>query len=169
MISPVAAAVFLPFVMAVGLWVSWSDLKFMKIPNQASIAMLAIWVFPGILIVPLQTWAWGWALAFAVLVVTFLLNAIGAIGAGDAKFAAAMAPMFLGADLRLLAGIYAATALAALATHRILKHIPAFRAATPDWKSWSHKGFPFGTALSGTLIFTLLAALLPLFPGSLGP
>ena len=56
--SPLAAAVFLAFALGIGLWVSWSDMKFMKIPNQASIAMLAIWVFPGILIVPLQAWAW---------------------------------------------------------------------------------------------------------------
>ncbi|MFC3181090.1 prepilin peptidase [Cypionkella sinensis] len=163
MISPYAALAFLPFAFAITIWVSWSDMKFMKIPNQASYAVLALWLVVGVLVVPFQTWLWGWALGLAVFVATFILFALRAIGAGDAKFAAAMAPMFIYADIRLLCGIYAACSLGALAAHRALKYVPAFRAATPDWKSWTHTGFPFGTALSGTLIFYLLVALLPLF------
>lgn len=163
MLTSTAALALLPFACAIAIWVSWSDMKFMKIPNQASYAILLVWLVVGIFVVPFQTWAWGWALGFAVLVFTFILNAAGAIGAGDAKFAAAMAPMFIYADIRLLCGIYAACSLGALGAHRLLKHVPPFRAATPDWKSWTHTGFPFGTALSGTLIFYLLAALSPLF------
>ena len=168
MISPVAAAALLPFAAAVGLWVSWSDLKFMKIPNQASIVMLAVWVIIGLILVlaqvmSLKLWALGLGLGAAVLVVTFILNALGAIGGGDAKFAAAMAPAFIHANMTKLAMIYIACSLGALAAHRLLKYIPPFRAATPDWKSWTHKGFPFGTTLSATLIFYLLAALSPLF------
>ncbi len=163
MISPYAALAFLPFAIAITIWVSWSDMKFMKIPNQASFAALAIWLVIGIVMVPLHTWAMGWVLGLVVFVATFILFAVRAIGAGDAKFAAAMAPMFIYADLRLLFGIYAACSLGALAAHRTLKHVPAFRAATPDWKSWTHSGFPFGTALTATLIFYLLAALRPLF------
>lgn len=163
MISPTAAAVLLPFAAAVGLWVSWSDLKFMKIPNQASLVMLAVWTVVGIFVVPLKLWAMGLGLGAVVLVVTFLLNAIGAIGGGDAKFAAAMAPAFIHANITLLCMIYIACSLGALAAHRLLKYIPAFRRATPDWKSWTHKGFPFGTTLSATLIFYLLAVVSPLF------
>jgi prepilin peptidase CpaA len=163
MISPLAAAILLPFAAFVGLWVSWSDLKFMKIPNQASYVILAVWIVVGILVVPLKLWALGLGLAVAVLVVTFIMNAAGLIGGGDAKFAAAMAPAFIGADIRLLCAIYVACSLGALAAHRLLKYIPPFRRATPDWKSWTHSGFPFGTTLSATLIFYLLAALSPLF------
>lgn len=168
MISPIAAATLLPFATAVGLWVSWSDLKFMKIPNQASIVMVAVWIVVGLLLVLLQAmslklWAMGLGLGAAVLVVTFILNALGAIGGGDAKFAAAMAPAFIYANLTLLATIYIACSLGALAAHRLLKYVPAYRAATPDWKSWTHPGFPFGTTLAATLIFYLLAVLSPLF------
>lgn len=163
MISPIAAAALLPFALVVGLWVSWSDLKFMRIPNQASIVMIAVWIVVGILVVPLKLWAMGLGLGLAVLVVTFIMNAGGLIGGGDAKFAAAMAPAFIHANITLLCMIYVACSLGALAAHRLLKYVPPFRAATPDWKSWTHKGFPFGTTLSATLIFYLLAALSPLF------
>lgn len=163
MISPIAAAALLPFALVVGLWVSWSDLKFMRIPNQASIVMVAVWIVVGILVVPLKLWAMGLGLGLAVLVVTFIMNAGGLIGGGDAKFAAAMAPAFIHANITLLCMIYVACSLGALAAHRLLKYVPPFRAATPDWKSWTHKGFPFGTTLSATLIFYLLAALSPLF------
>jgi prepilin peptidase CpaA len=163
MISPLAAAALLPFALFIGFWVSFSDLKFMRIPNQASLVMLAVWLLVGLLVVPFKLWALGLGLGAAVLVVTFVMNAAGLIGGGDAKFAAAMAPAFIHADLARLSMIYVACSLGAFAAHRLLKAIPPFRKATPDWKSWTHPGFPFGTTLSATLIFYLLALVLPLF------
>ncbi|MES2434104.1 MAG: prepilin peptidase [Pseudomonadota bacterium] len=168
MISPYAALVFLPFCFAIAIWVSWSDMKFMKIPNKAGGAMLLLWLVLGLIVVlcgllSFKLWLWGWALAACVLVAGFILNAGGAVGAGDAKFAAAMAPVFIHADIRFVLGLYAACLLGAFAAHRLARLIPPFRAATEDWQSWTHKDFPMGLALSGTLIFYLLAALLPLF------
>lgn len=163
MISPAAALVFLPFCFAIAIWVSWSDMKFMKIPNKAGLALLILWLVLGLILVPFQLWLWGWALAACVLVAGFILNAGGAVGAGDAKFAASMAPLFIHADIRFVLGLYAACLLGAFAAHRLTRLIPPFRAATIDWQSWTHKDFPMGLALSGTLIFYLLAALLPLF------
>ncbi|MDO8985764.1 prepilin peptidase [Cypionkella sp.] len=163
MISPHTALVFLPFCFAVAIWVSWSDMKFMKIPNKAGLALLILWLVLGLILVPFKLWLWGWALAACVLVAGFILNAGGAVGAGDAKFAASMAPIFIHADIRFVLGLYAACLLGAFAAHRLARLIPPFRAATIDWQSWTHKDFPMGLALSGTLIFYLLAALLPLF------
>ncbi|MDZ4312766.1 MAG: prepilin peptidase [Cypionkella sp.] len=163
MISPYAALVFLPFATAIAIWVSWNDMKFMKIPNKAGLAMLILWLVLGLIMVPFKLWLWGWALAACVLVAGFILNAGGAVGAGDAKFAAAMAPVFIHADIRFMLGLFAACLLGAFASHRLARLIPAFRTATLDWQSWTHKDFPMGLALSGTLIFYLLAALLPLF------
>jgi prepilin peptidase CpaA len=163
MISPQTALVFLPFCFAVAIWVSWSDMKFMKIPNKAGLALLILWLVLGLILVPFKLWLWGWALAACVLVAGFILNAGGAVGAGDAKFAASMAPIFIHADIRFVLGLYAACLLGAFAAHRLARLIPPFRAATIDWQSWTHKDFPMGLALSGTLIFYLLAALLPLF------
>ena len=165
MISPYVALAFLPFCFAIAIWVSWSDMKFMKIPNYAVLAMLLVWLVVGLIAVLLQLltfqlWLWGWALAAAVLVAGFVLNAGGAVGAGDAKFAAAMAGVFVTADLGMLAILVCAAMIGALVTHRIARAIPAVRAATPTWESWTRRDFPFGLALAGTLIFYVSAPIL---------
>lgn len=158
----------LPFALAIGIWVSWSDMKFMKIPNKAVLALLGVWLIVGLLAValtplPLKAWAFGWVFAAGALAAGFIANAAGLIGAGDAKYGAAMAPFFVGGDLRLILALFAACLLAAFAAHRLARAIPAFRRASPDWLSWSHKDFPMGLALSGTLIFYLAAQFLPVF------
>lgn len=157
MLTPFAALVVLPFVIAIGIWVSWSDMRFMKIPNKAVIALFAVWFVVGFFLVPLQTWGWGWALAAIVLAVGFVSNAISLIGAGDAKFAAAMAPFFVHADIRVVLVLFAACLLGAFTAHRLARLVPPVRRATQDWASWTHKDFPMGLALSGTLIFYILA------------
>lgn len=162
---PTAAIVFLPFVLAIAIWVAWSDMKFMKIPNKAVLALAGVYVIVGLILValsviPLVTWAWGLALLAIVLVIGILANMISAIGAGDAKYAAAMAPYFVGGDIRFILALFAACLLGAFAVHRIMRAIPAFRRATPDWKSWTDRKFPMGLALSGTLVFYISAAIL---------
>ncbi len=152
---------FLPFIIPIGIWVSWSDMKFMKIPNKAVVALFAVWVALGWLAVPFDQWLWGFALAAIVLAVGFIANALNLLGAGDAKFAAAMAPFFVQGDIRTLLALFAACLLGAFVMHRIVRAIPAFRARTADWASWTHAKFPMGVALSGMIIFYFLAALLP--------
>jgi prepilin peptidase CpaA len=158
-VPELAAWLFLPFALAIGVWVSWSDMKFMKIPNKAVVALLLVWVLAGVLVMPFQSWLWGFALGAAVLVAGFVANAVGLLGAGDAKFAAAMAPFFIAADPRFVLGLYAACLLGAFFSHRLMRLIPPFRSATEDWASWTHKDFPMGLALSGTLIFFLIAEI----------
>ncbi len=160
-----ASMAFLPFVLAIGIWVSWSDMKFMKIPNKAVMALAAVWLVVGLVLVifqqlPLQTWLWGWVLGAGVLVITFLATVAGLIGAGDAKFAAAMAPFFISADIRFVCALFAACLLGAFVGHRGMRLVTPFRRATADWASWTNKDFPMGLALSGTLILYLLATML---------
>ncbi len=152
-VDPALFLWFLPLTVPITVWVSWSDMKFMKIPNKAVLALAAVWVATGWILLPWQVWLWGFALMAVVLVAGFLVNAISLIGAGDAKFAAAMAPFFTTADLRLLLGLFAACLLGAFAAHRLVRLVPAVRRATADWASWGDRKFPMGLALSGTLIF----------------
>ena len=112
----------------------------------------------GPFVLPFATYAWGWALCAIVLAIGFVLNAAGAFGAGDAKFAAAMAPYFVLSDLRFALGLFAACLLGAFAAHRLARATPV-RAAAPDWASWSNPRFPMGLALSGMLIFYLMAVV----------
>lgn len=163
----VAIYTFLPFALVIGVWVAWSDMKFMKIPNTSVMALWLVWavvggglVLAGIL--PWQSWAWGFALAAGILALGFVLNAAGALGAGDAKFASAMAPFFVHADLAKVFIFFASCLLGAFAVHRFARALPFVRNATSDWVSWTEKKFPMGLALAGTLILYLLAPLMPL-------
>jgi prepilin peptidase CpaA len=150
---------FLPFTVPIAIWVAWSDLKFMRIPNKAVLALGAVFLLIGPLALPLADWGWRWLHLAVILGLGFAANAARLLGAGDAKFAAAMAPFLALDDLRFVLGLFCACLLAAFASHRALRALPVFRSATADWASWTHKDFPMGLALAGTLIFYLLAAL----------
>ena len=167
-LSQLAALAFLIPALPIGIWVAWSDMKTMKIPNKAVMALGAGFLIVGLGLVltgllTFTAFLWALGLGLIVLVAGFLGNAAGLFGAGDAKFAAVMAPFFIGANARFVMGLFAACLLGAFASHRLAARIPTFRAATADWASWTNKDFPMGLALSGTLIFYLLAALMPLF------
>lgn len=156
--SAFAATWFAPFAIAIGIWVSWSDMKFMKIPNQSVLALAAVFILIGPLVLPFHSYLWHLAAIPAVLVVGFVLNMIGGVGAGDAKFAAAMAPFFALGDAVEIMFLSCAILLAAFVTHRLMGLVPAVRRVTGDWESWQRRDFPMGFALSGILIFYLLLA-----------
>jgi len=167
-LSPLAALAFLIPALPISIWVAWSDMKTMKIPNKAVMALGAGFVIVGLGLVltgllSFTAFLWALSLGLIVLVAGFLGNAAGLFGAGDAKFTAVMAPFFIGVDARFVLGLFAACLLGAFVSHRLAGRIPTFRAATADWASWATKDFPMGLALAGTLIFYLLAALMPLF------
>src|SRR5690606_27024449 len=131
-------------------WVAWSDLKFMKIPNNAVLALLGVFAVVGFMAIPTEYWIWRWVNFGVVLALGFVLNAIAHVGAGDAKFAAAAAPCVNPAHLVLVLPLFAAFLLGAFFGHRLLRAIPAVRRWAPDWVSWSRKDFPMGLALVGT-------------------
>jgi prepilin peptidase CpaA len=148
-------------IIPIAVWVAWSDMKVMKIPNKAVMAMAGVWVAFGWLTVSWTDWAWGFAIMGIVLAVGFVMSTFRMLGAGDAKFAAAIAPFFVGADPLLVMGLVAASLLGAFVVHRILRGIPAVRSATPDWISWTHSKFPGGLALAAIIIIYHLAAFWP--------
>ncbi|WP_102222588.1 prepilin peptidase [Acidimangrovimonas sediminis] len=143
----------------IGIWVAWNDMKFMKIPNIAVLALVVAFVVIGPFVLPLDQYLWQLSHLPLILLVGFVLNVAGLIGAGDAKFAAAMAPFFTVGDLRLVIALAAAILLGAFAAHRLLGLVPSFRHAAGDWQSWQRRDFPMGLALSGILIFYLALAV----------
>lgn len=154
-ISASAAAWFLPFVLPICFYVAFTDLRDMRITNQAVIALAAVFVIVGLIALPWPVYGIGLVQMIAVLVIGIVLNAGGAIGAGDAKFAAAAAPFIALGDLRLLLAIFAANLLAAFVTHRLAKYTP-MRKIAPNWKSWNMGWkFPMGLSLGGTLAIYL--------------
>lgn len=151
---------FLIPVLPISIWVAWSDMKFMKIPNISVLAMAAGYAAIGPIALPLDLYLWGYALGAGTLVVGFLISTARMVGAGDAKFAAAMAPFFVGSNASLVLMLFGGCLIAAFVAHRALRAIPAIRRATPDWQSWTHRKFPMGLALAGTITFYFLLALL---------
>lgn len=150
-ISSASALWFLPFVAPICFYVAWSDMRMMKIPNMAVLALTAVFLLVGLVALPLAEYPWRLLHLLGMLLVGMVLNAAGLIGAGDAKFAAAAAPFVALGDGLFLAMVFAATLLAAWTTHRLAKHSP-IRRLVPDWKSWSQGwDFPMGLALGGTL------------------
>jgi prepilin peptidase CpaA len=159
MLSAKAALAFLPFVTPIAFWVAWTDLKWMKIRNQAVLALVAVYLLVGPFVLPLQGWAWGWASLAAVLAVGFVLSSVGLLGAGDAKFAAAMAPFVALGDLTLFMMLFGAVVLLTFVLHRLVRRLPVAHRLAPGWESWTRREFPMGIALGpALLIYIALAA-----------
>lgn len=159
-LSSSAALWFLPFVLPICFYVAFTDMREMRITNQAVIALAVVFLIVGLIALPLPVYGMRLVHLVAVLVVGIVLNAAGAVGAGDAKFAAAAAPFIALGDLPLLLLIFSANLLAAFFTHKLAKHSPLRRVA-PDWASWDRGwDFPMGLSLGGTLaIYLTLAAI----------
>ncbi len=151
-----AALWFLPFVIPIAIWVAWSDMATMKIPNKAVLALLVVFVVIGLIALPLPVYLWRLLHFVVVLAIGFGLSAIGALGAGDAKFAAAMAPFVAVPDLMPFLYLFVPVVLAAVIIHRLIRRIPAIRTRFSTWESWERKDFPMGLALGPALAFYLL-------------
>ena len=150
---------FLPFVTPIALWVAWSDMATMKIPNKAVGALLLVFLLIGLIALPLAVWKWRLLHFVVVLVVGFVASSLGMLGAGDAKFAAAMAPFIALGDISFFLYLLAPTVIAAFIIHRLVRRMEWVRRRFADWQSWEHKDFPMGLALGPALVFYLLAGL----------
>ncbi|PWE31978.1 hypothetical protein DDZ14_12220 [Maritimibacter sp. 55A14] len=155
------ALIFLVIALPISVWVAWSDMKTMRIPNLAVLALTAGFLVLGLVALPLDAYLWRLAHILIVLLAGFLLSVLGLVGAGDAKFAAAMAPFIALGDLRGFAFVLAIVMIAAFLTHRLARATPLVRRVTPDWQSWERKkDFPMGFALGGALVaYLALAAM----------
>ena len=162
MLEPNDAMILLVPVLPIAIWAAVSDLKRMKIPNTAVLAMAAVWPLLGWYLVGMNAWLWGFAIMAVVFVAGFLLYLTGTFGAGDAKYAAAMSGLFVGGSIGEILLIIFVCMVGSLILHRLLRSLPFVRNATPDWESWTRRRyFPFGLALSAIVVFYLLAAIWP--------
>ncbi|MCR8827564.1 prepilin peptidase [Pseudosulfitobacter koreensis] len=155
-ISAWSAWWFLPFVLPLCFYVAFTDLREMRITNQAVGALVVEFALVGLIALPFDEYLWRFAQLGIVLVITIILNAVGAMGAGDSKFIAAAAPYLAVGDTQIIIALYTASLLAAFSAHRLAKHSALHRMA-PHWISWNQgKKFPMGFALGGTLAFYLI-------------
>lgn len=146
---------FLPFVTPLAIWAAYSDLSTMKIPNKSVMALMAVFLVVGLIALPFSEY-WPRLIHFVVvLVVGFIITMIGLVGAGDAKFAAAMAPFVALGDATSMIMLFAICAVIGVVGHRLAKRTP-IRTLTPNWESWNRtKDFPMGLPLAATLVIYL--------------
>lgn len=137
----------------------------MKIPNKAVMALAGAYAVLGLFAFPIETYLWQWTHMIVALLVGILLNAARLMGAGDAKFIAAAAPMFALGDIQLIVLVLASCLLAGYVVHRIAKY-GGLRKLVPHWESWhSGRRFPMGLPLGMTLLFYLLLVAIYRTPG----
>lgn len=158
--TPMQGLVFGLLSLPICFWVAYTDLSQMKIRNEAVLALFAVFVVAGIFVMPGGEYLWRYLHLVVILAIGFGLSTIRALGAGDAKFAAAMAPFVAGADIAEVVMLFAALLVITWVGHRLVRMVPAVRHATPTWKSWSEpKDFPMGITLAATqLTYLGLAA-----------
>ncbi len=155
-LASVPALWFLPFVIPIAVWAAYSDLSRMKIPNKSVLALMAVFIAVGVLALPFAEFGSRILHFAAVLLLGFAASAAGLIGAGDAKFAAAMAPFFALQDLSMALFLLAGCVIFGFVSHRLARAVPAIRNAVPTWQSWSEtKQFPMGYPLALTLVVYL--------------
>lgn len=176
-IPAAAAAWFLPFVLPICFYVAFTDMRDMRIKNHAVLTLALVFVIVGLFVLPPWSGDWvsghlgplsvtlpvyGWQLfhIVVILLVGIILNAAGAMGAGDAKFCAAAAPFVWTGDLMLVMVILTATILGAFTAHRLAKH-SRLRQLAPHWESWDRgKQFPMGLTLAGSLVIYLILGII---------
>ena len=138
-----------------------SDLFSMTISNKVSLVLIAGFIVLSWAIgMDLQTIAWNWAVAAAVLAGGFSFFAAGWMGGGDVKLAAASA-LWLGWEHTLtylvLAGFFGGLLTFAIILARS-NYLPVFMARI-GWIARLHKkdeGVPYGIALGPTAAFIYL-------------
>lgn len=152
---------FLPFVVPICLYVAWSDMKFMRIPNKSVLLLVVVFAVVGLVALPVSDYVGRWVHLAILLLVGFAISSAGLVGAGDAKFVAAMGLFIARPDALAVLVLFAAILLGAFATHRLARRVSAVRRLTPDWESWQRaRDFPMGLALSGTLLIYLVMPFL---------
>jgi prepilin peptidase CpaA len=137
------------------LYVAYKDLAEMRIPNLSVLALLAVFIVVGPLVMPLADYGWRFSHFAVVLAIGFLLTSFAGVGAGDSKFAAAMAPFVALGDATSVLVIFCALVFVTFALHRLSRSIGFIRKLAPSWKSWTNKKFPMGITLTATLLVYL--------------
>ena len=149
---------FLPFVIPITIWVSWSDMASMKIPNKAVLALLIVFAVVGLIALPFGEYLWRWSHFAVVLAIGFVLSSLNLVGAGDAKYASAMAPFIAYSDGYWFMFLLLACVRGAFAVHRAAR-ASSVRERFPDWESCTRRDFPMGFALAPALMFYLMIGL----------
>jgi len=137
----------------IGVYISWTDMKYMRIPNMACLALFGSFLVLGFLIFDLQDYGIRVAQAFIMLFIGMFLTGIGLVGGGDSKYAAAMAPFIAYTHILQFIFIVGIISFVSIGLHKLIAITPGLKSRTQNWVSWkTHGMFPFGVTLAGSLV-----------------
>jgi prepilin peptidase CpaA len=160
----VALAAMLPLMVVM----AWSDLKVLKIPNWLVLSVLVVFLVCGLWGLPLDTFAWRLGQGVVVLIIGFLIFALGGIGGGDAKMAAALAPFVVPAEVLPFLALYAVTTLVLMAVLRMVQQFA--RHEETGWlaidqlhKPARERVFPMGLIFAITVVIYLVVHVVQSF------
>ena len=155
------ALVFLVVTFPFCIYATWSDLKYLKIPNILPLSMVLAFIIVGPFVLPMEEYLYSLLYGFIALVISLFIHAAGLIPAGDLKFASAIIPFVDTGELVSFGLFVALSAFMAVFTHLVFGWAGW---APTHWASWQGGGwkrrFPVGFALSGGLITYLGAHLI---------
>jgi prepilin peptidase CpaA len=156
-LSAAQAWIFLPLALPIALWACYTDITEFKIKNVTVLALLGGFVVLGPIALGFEEYAWRFTHFGVVLLVGFILSAVMGIGAGDAKFAAAMAPFIALSDAGTVLVVWTMVTLATVLLYAVPRFIPMV--AHVGIRRASKMPFPFGIALAPTLVIYLVLGI----------
>ncbi|MGR3468639.1 MAG: prepilin peptidase [Shimia sp.] len=148
-LPPLAAALWLGPWLIAWAWMSWTDLRGMRIPNALSLSLVALFVLTAPWVFPLLALALHVALAGVVLALGIALNHWDKLGGGDAKVLATAALFIAPRDGFIALGLLCLSALVWVAL------------LTATGKRPMDRRIPLGPALGAVPVFYLALALYP--------
>lgn len=142
---------------------AWYDLKSLRIPNWLVLCVLATFLATGAWGLPFETFLWRIAQGAVVLLVGFGLFSLGAVGGGDAKMAAALAPFVAPRDIGSVLMLYAVVSLVLLLALRLAMQFARHRST--GWMAVDQyalppreRVFPMGLIFAITIVVYLSAS-----------
>ena len=137
-------------------YVMWSDLKSLRIPNWVVLAVLGIFLVTGLWGLPLETFLWRLVHAAVFLAIGFAIFAVagGKVGAGDMKLIAVLVPFIAGAHAMFVLLVYTIVTFAGLMIHRMIRAY--LRGRKTGWLALDQQiYYPVGLILGVTILIYL--------------
>ena len=148
----VALAAMLPLM----IYVMWSDLRSLRIPNWVVLAVLAVFVVTGLWGLPLDAFLWRLGQGLVFLLLGFAVFAVGrgSVGGGDMKLIAALVPFIAGAHALFVLVIYAIVTCTGLLAHSLARAF--LRHRRTGWRALDQSTYvPVGVILGLTILIYL--------------
>ena len=155
--APIFLIVIFPFC----IYATWSDLKFLKIPNILPLSLVITFVIIGPFVLPFTEYWHSLLNGFIALMISLIIFAARLVPGGDLKYTAALIPYVDTHELVSFAMFVSLAALLAVFTHMVFGWL---KLAPEGWASWQGGGlrrrFPVAFALSGGILIYLAAHLI---------